>query len=132
MPALRAFLRTHRRLALGLIALALAMKALVPAGYMVAAKAHVLTVEICADTQGRHLTQQIVVPGESKPADHAKTDGHCGWTSLASTALGGAELALLALALAFILLLGMAPVAPIREPRSQHLRPPLRGPPAAA
>jgi hypothetical protein len=108
------------------------MKALVPAGYMIGSNTHLLTVEICADSQGLHLTRTLPVPGENQPADHAKSDGHCGWGVLAMSALGGADLALLALALAFILLLGMAPAKPIREARKQHLRPPLRGPPAAA
>jgi hypothetical protein len=130
--ALRSFLRDHRRLAACLIALALAMKALVPAGYMLGATAHVLTVEVCADSQGKHLTQLIVVPGESTPADHAKSDGPCAWSALGIAALGGADLALLALALAFILLLGFAPTAPAPRSRAHHLRPPLRGPPSLA
>lgn len=115
-----------------MIALALAMKALVPAGYMLGTKAHLLTVQICADTQGRQLTQTLVVPGESKPLDHAKSDGVCGWGALAMSALGGTDPALLALALAFILLLGVASARPVRELPRLHLRPPLRGPPAAA
>lgn len=132
MAELRSFLRDHRRLAAWLIALALAMKALVPAGYMLGAKSHVLTVQICADTQGKQLTRTIVVPGENKLADHAKSEGVCGWQALAMSAVGGADLALLALALAFILLLGVAPSRPVREPRTLHLRPPLRGPPVTA
>ena len=132
MLALRSFLRDHRRLAACLIALALVTKALVPAGYMLGTKAHVLTVQICADAQGQQLTQTVVIPGGSKPADHAKSQGLCGWGTLAMSALGGADMALLALALTFILLLGLAPTAPVREQRKVHLRPPRRGPPAAA
>jgi len=130
VQALRSFLRGHRRLAACLIALALAMKALVPSGYMVGASAHVLTVQICADSQAQHLTQTLVIPGESTPADHAKSDGTCGWGVLAMAALGGADLALLRLALAFILLSGLAPATPAAASPTQHLRPPLRGPPA--
>jgi hypothetical protein len=127
---LRSSIRRHRGLAACLIALALAMKALVPAGYMVGSTAHVLTIEICADSLGKHLTQTVLVPGESKPAEHAKTDGTCNWGALGMAGLAGADLGLLALALAFILLLSTAPVRPVRERRSLHLRPPLRGPPA--
>ena len=42
-------LREHRRLAAILVALALCMKALVPAGFMIGASARLITVEICAD-----------------------------------------------------------------------------------
>jgi hypothetical protein len=132
VPALRSFLRDHRSIAACLIALALAMKALVPAGYMLGTAAHVLTVEVCADGQGKRLTRQIVVPGESKPADHAKPDGTCAWSGLSLAALGGADAVLLALALAFILLLGLVRPAPPLLSRAVHLRPPLRGPPSFA
>jgi hypothetical protein len=52
MELLRAFFRDHRRLAALLVALALCVKALVPAGYMPGAHGKVLTVEICADASG--------------------------------------------------------------------------------
>jgi hypothetical protein len=77
--AIRAFLRTNRRLALGLVVLALVIKALVPAGYMLGGplgdKAHVLTIAICGDASGGPLTQQIVVPSDGKSGDHAKAEG---------------------------------------------------------
>ena len=50
MYAFRAFLLHHRRFAALLVAAALCLKALVPAGYMVSSEARVLTVQICADT----------------------------------------------------------------------------------
>jgi hypothetical protein len=138
--AIRAFLRTNRRLALGLIALALVIKALVPAGYMLGGplgeRAHVLTVAICADASGELTTKQITVPADGQAdhgkADHAKAEGTCAWGLLAMAALAGADALLLALALAFILALGLAPSRPaVRTPRT-YLRPPLRGPPAFA
>jgi hypothetical protein len=46
--------------------------------------------------------------------------------------LGGVDMALLALALAFILALGFAPLRPARAASTRFLRPPLRGPPAGA
>lgn len=131
MPALRAFLRTHRRLALGLVALALVLKALIPAGYMLSDTAHVLTVTICGDASGQPLVKQIAVPAKGAP-DHAKGQEGCAWGLLAWAALPGADLALLAAALAFILALGFAPIRPAPPARGFHLRPPLRGPPAFA
>lgn len=131
MHAFRAFFLHHRRMAALLIALALAMKALVPAGFMLGADRHVLTVQICADTLGHQITQTITLPSTGHPAEEkAKSDSPCHFSALGHAMLGGADPALLVLALAFILALGFAP-APIPAPRRiAFLRPPLRGPPA--
>lgn len=133
MQALRAFLHRHRLLAAMVVLCALAMKIAVPAGYMLGQHGKVLTVEICADASGAKVTKQIVVPSshQGKPVE-TKTAETCPYAALGFPALGGADLALLALALAFILALGLAPApsAPLR--RIPFLRPPLRGPPAFA
>jgi hypothetical protein len=143
MGTLRAFLRDRGRLAVLLLALVLAAKALVPAGYMVGGEAgsgvRVLTVKICADALGTQFTRQIVIPqqgGEHGKGDAGhgdaghKTDGACAWSGLGMASLAGADPALLAIAFAFILALGFARLAPPRLERRAFLRPPLRGPPA--
>lgn len=134
MHVLRAFLMRHRALAALIVAAALCIKALVPAGYMVGSNTRVLTVEICADAQGGTMTQQIVLPGNGKPAngqgEHGKLDGTCAFSALSFASLSDADPALLALALLFILSLGFNPVTAPRPARIAHLRPPLRGPPA--
>jgi hypothetical protein len=133
--ALRAFLRTNRRLALALVALALVIKALVPAGYMLGGPmgdgARILTIAICADATGGAVTKQIAVPADGK-SDHAKAAGTCAWGVLAMAALSGADVLLLAAALAFILALGLTPSRPVVRLQRSHLRPPLRGPPVFA
>jgi len=136
MTSLRAFIRDNRKFSAVLVSLALLMKVLVPAGYMLGTEGRVLTVEICSDASGGHLTKQIVIPTDGKShegqANHVKADGICPFASLAMGAVGGADPALLLAALAFILLLAFAPlVLPLRE-RPDYLRPPLRGPPAFA
>lgn len=132
MPAFRALFLDNRRLAFGLVVLALLIKGLVPSGYMLSARAgHVLTVTICGDASGQSLTKRIEVPAEGK-GDHAKTETTCAWGLLAMAALGGADVLLLAAALAFILALGFAACRPVPLARRVHLRPPLRGPPAFA
>jgi hypothetical protein len=130
--ALRALFRTHRHLALALVTLALAMKMLVPSGYMLSDRAHVLTITICADASGALTTRQVVVPSDGTSGEHAKTEGNCAWAVLATGALGGADVLLLALALAFILALGHSSSRPVPPTRAAYLRPPLRGPPALA
>jgi hypothetical protein len=135
MGNLRTFIRDHRRLAALLLALALCIRALMPAGYMLANDARTVTVQICTDGISGEHTQQIVIhqqgggQGESQDG-HAKADSTCPWSGLAMASLGGADAVLLALALAFVLALGFAPVAPARTGLSAYLRPPLRGPPA--
>src|SRR6218665_1365194 len=113
MATLRSFLHTHRRLAAILLALTLMMKALIPAGYMLGEQAKVLSVEICADATGAKVTHDIVIPHSGKSGEtrgsQAKGDGTCAFSALSMAALGGADPALLALALVFILALGFAP-----------------------
>lgn len=138
MIALRAFLLRHSTLALGLVALALAMKALLPAGYMPGGDTRSFTIQLCSEgIDGRHdLVRQITVPAsdavEKAAAGHAKAQGTCPFGALGHALLGGADPVLLAAALAFILALGFAPVAVPAPRRRAHAWPPLRGPPLNA
>lgn len=133
MAGLRAFFRFHRAFALALVCLALAMKALVPAGYMPGQGSRLLTVSICADASGEALTRQIAVPARpGETQNHAgehKSGGTCAFSSLAMAGLAGADALLLAGAFAFILALGFTATPTPAPRRTTHLRPPLRGPP---
>jgi hypothetical protein len=135
MTRLRAILLGRKRLALLLVVVALAMKALVPGGYMLGAQSQILTVSICADSSGQHVTRQIVVLRQNGVEDttsqHAKS-GPCAFSVLGMEGLAGADPVLLALALAFILAIGLAPLAAPTFQARTHLRPPLRGPPLTA
>jgi len=134
MAALRSFLRQHRWLAALLLAASLCLKAFMPAGYMVASQNHILTVRICADSTGEHLTQTIVLPakGRSGEGQSNGSGDSCPFSTLSMNATAGADFVLLSLALAFILALGFAP-RPLPElGRTAYVRPPLRGPPTAA
>lgn len=137
ITSFRHFLLVRYRMAFVLIALALAVKALVPAGFMVEARGHVLTVAICADASGEHSqSRQIVIPG--KPAGgqfspaksgQSKTGEACPFSALSMAGVSGADPALLALALGFILLLGFLPVCAPCVLFTRRIRPPLRAPP---
>lgn len=133
MASLPRLLRDHRRLAALLVALALSVKALVPAGFMLESQARVITVAICADASGGQLTRQMVLPQREgtggSQSDHGKADGTCAWTGLSATAASLADPLLLVLALAFILALGFLPQRAPPRAASHHIRPPLRGPP---
>lgn len=134
MTSLRALIRRNARLTLVLLLLALGVKALVPAGFMVTpAGERFLTVTICSDATGVPKQMQIAIP--DKPGaggDHAEAADKgqpCAFTGLGHALLSGADPTLLAAALAFILLIGLAPLPALPTREILFLRPPLRGPP---
>lgn len=112
-----------------LLAAALAMKALVPAGYMFAATSDSFTVSICSGMEGEQTT--ITIPKRSQDAGKNAVDRQlCHASALDQVMLGGADPWLLAAAIAFILALGFAPVSIPQRRSIRFLIPPLRGPPA--
>lgn len=135
MTSFRKLTRRNARLTLVLLALALAVKALVPAGFMISATAdRFLTVTICADASDTPRQMQIAISShDDADGDHSETADKaqpCAFSGLGHAALGGTDPVLLASALAFILLIGFAPrpAPPARD--IPFLRPPLRGPPS--
>lgn len=128
MKGLRQILLRHRALAMLLLAAALCMKALVPAGLMVGEARHTFTILVCADATGDHGPRQVTVPGTP-----AKAPAHdsCPFSTLGFAALGGADPVQLAAALAFVLALGFIATPALRLARRAHLSPPACGPPAA-
>ena len=132
MALIRIFFRQHIAWAALFIALALAVKALVPAGYMPGQGERVLTLSICADASGGEVLRQVTIPmqpGHAGQDGTAKSQTPCAFSALGMAVMGGAGDVLLAAAIAFILALGFlpAPIPVLR--RAHHLRPPLRGPP---
>lgn len=134
MTKLRALTRDHARLTLVLVVLALALKALVPAGFMLSAGGErFLTVTICSDATGVPRQMHVAIPHRPNPledqAEAADKGRPCAFSGLGHDALGGADPLLLAAALAFILLVGFAPRPALPARDIAFLRPPLRGPP---
>ncbi len=113
-------------------ALALLVKALVPAGYMPMAIGKTLTVMMC-DGQGGKATLTLPLSRDGSQHDHRSAADHpCVYSALGGQALEAADPVMLAEALlfAFVFALLAVPLPPLR--RISNLRPPLRGPPAAA
>ncbi|MEO0031415.1 MAG: hypothetical protein RIS94_1173 [Pseudomonadota bacterium] len=133
MGVLRHILLRHRALAALLIAAALCMKALVPAGFMVGEARQTFTILVCADASGTgtHAAREVTVP--KAPAKQAGTHAHeiCPFSSLGFAALGGADPIQLAAALAFVLALGFVAAPALRLVRRAYLVPPACGPPAS-
>lgn len=134
MGAWRALLKEHRWLALWLIAAALAVKALVPAGYMLADSGRkTLTMAICDGTGPAAMTIDVPMdPDHAKAPDGGKQDGGCAYAGLGHAMLGGADPVLLLAAIAFLLALGFAPAATPTVRRRAFALPPAQGPPNLA
>jgi hypothetical protein len=132
MLAMRTFLLRHRAVAILVVMAALCMKIVVPTGFMIGQNSKVLTIQLCHDGLGEAVVKQLVIPmkGDSSDSNGKQGKGECPFASLSMASMTGADPALLAIALAFILTLGFAPVRPARLERVFHIRPPLRGPPA--
>lgn len=136
MQALRTLILGNPRAAILALLLVLCMKALVPAGYMIETGAKTFTVTLCSDDSGGKKTVEIAIPTDPShdagKDGEAKAGGKCAFSPLSMAATGGADAPLLALAFAFILLLGLAPASSLPFGQVHYLRPPLRGPPATA
>lgn len=130
MHAIRAFFLAHRSLALALVALALAMKVLVPAGFMPVAAGKTITVMVC-DGHGGEQSRAIALGdnGESGIAKAAKT---CPFSVLSSASLGTVDIVLAAALLLFILASSLLPITTPPLRRIGYLTPPSCGPPAHA
>jgi hypothetical protein len=132
MNPFRALILRHCVLAVLGVMAALSMKMVVPTGFMIGNETRVLTVQICDEAFTGYPVKQLVIPmkdGGGESGKHGK--GDCPFTALSMASLTGADAALLALALVFILALGFAPLQTHSAKPFLHLRPPLRGPPAA-
>lgn len=127
----RRLILSHRLAFGALLALALAMKLVMPAGFMPVAGAGKLMVLVCSEFGPRQVA--IDVPGlPTKPDDATKASQPCAFAGLGQAMLPGADPVQVAAALAFILALGFAAVVLPSLVRARHAWPPLRGPPLTA
>jgi hypothetical protein len=135
MSSLRAISHRYVQLTLVLVVLAMAVKALVPAGYMISpAGERFLTVTICADASGTPKQMRIAIPDKNETggehSEAADKSQSCAFSGLGHSALAGADPVLLAAALVFILLVGFTPLRAPPARDNAFLRPPPRGPPS--
>ncbi|OYW47041.1 MAG: hypothetical protein B7Z33_01370 [Sphingomonadales bacterium 12-68-11] len=124
MNILRALARRHSRLAVLVVLVALALRIVVPGGFMPAFAQGGVTITICHGDGSSQST--IPVPVKTLPG----ASQTCAFADLDLPALGAVDPVLLAVALAFAIALGLAASAPLRLRAFARLRPPLRGPPA--
>lgn len=131
MGFLRAFFRSHARLALVLLAVALAARVMVPDGYMPERANGQITVRICHGDAEQTAT--IALPGKPDGGQQDQ-DGiehpPCPYGAASPVALENPPPLWVALLFAFILVLGLRAAGPPLTQAFAHVRPPLRGPPA--
>tara|TARA_R110002033_G_scaffold15886_2_gene44462 strand:+ start:509 stop:922 length:414 start_codon:yes stop_codon:yes gene_type:complete len=115
----------------------LAMKILVPPGYMVSQDTKTFTVKICDGIGNSQST--IEIPFDAKTAGQEQHDGAgdpsgttCSFAGFSQLVATGADPIQLALAILFILLAGLQLLQMPLPGVADRLRPPLRGPPVIA
>lgn len=131
MLQFRRLIMSNRCWAVTLLGLALLFKAVMPAGYMTVSSGKSVTVEICSGTGPASLTLHIPTDGGEKGGKGTTSaEQPCAFASLGTQALAAVDPVILAAALAFAFILALR-IVDLRLPaRREHLRPPLRGPPA--
>lgn len=132
--ALRRHCLRHRHLAAWLVVLALAARLLVPAGFMPVAANGGVTMMLCTG-MGPVTATPHAMPGmrhgaPAKQDGHGKAEAPCAFSSVTAPTLGGADPLLLAAAILFVMAVAIRRRTPLRMALREHLRPPLRGPPA--
>ncbi|WP_200922178.1 hypothetical protein [Sphingomonas sp. Leaf23] len=148
MSRFRRLFLTHNALAALVIVVALAMKAVVPAGFMPMLVEGRVVIALCsgfgpvppvmaapAMAGMDHGAAMGAEHGGHAPKDGGQHDNKpqpCAFSGLSAPSLGGADPVVLAIAIAFVLALGVRVVVALPVRRAVRLRPPLRGPPAIA
>ena len=130
---LRRLVLNNPALASFVLALALAMKLVVPAGFMPTVDDGHIVISICTGTGPMKMV--MAVPGKAPGEDgghHEKAEQPCAFAGLSLPSLAAADPALLAAAILFVMVLGLRPIIPIARTAAPYLRPPLRGPPHTA
>ena len=136
MTPLRRLLRDHPALAAWLVVVALAMKILVPGGFMPVVANGVLTIQLCAGagpvSAATPVPVHAAMPGMTHDSDktqHAGREMPCAFSGLTTAGLAAADPVLLALAIAFVIATAFRVAPPVVARVPEFLRPPLRGPP---
>ena len=129
----RAFIRGNIPAMWALVVLTLAMKLIVPVGFMPHLSAGGIELVVCNGMEPPPMAHMPMMAGHHH--DHGgpqKPDAPCPFAGLSAPTLGGADPVQLAIAIAAILVAGLAAIVAVRVRAITYLRPPLRGPPIRA
>ena len=132
MTPLRHLIRLHPAVTALVVTAALALRVLVPGGFMPAVDAGRIVVQLCNGVPDGPGTMTIAVPGMKHRPDPATTaTGKCAYADLAQAMTGRTDPILSAAAVAPVLSRALAHAPGPRPREAARLRPP-RGPPLAA
>jgi len=115
---------------------ALALRLLVPAGYMISSEHGQIGMALCSNTAGQPSVTAMSAmhgntPDHGRSRDHGKGEMPCAFSSLSAQALGSIDPILMVAAIAFIMVTGRRRVRRLTVPLRLNLWPPLRGPPVS-
>ncbi len=131
MHQMRRLVLANRPIACMVIALALLMKILVPAGFMPTISDGQVVVSMCSGMGPK--TMVITIPGVEQKSDIGSHQGTmekpCAFVGLSASSLSAAGPLLLATAILFVLTQGTRPQVRPAAAAPPYLRPPLRAPP---
>jgi hypothetical protein len=103
---------------------------------MISSERGQITIELCSGAAPNATTMAISgmhgdMPDHSKSQDHGKAEMPCAFAGLSAATLGAIDPVQLIALIAFVMAIGLSPAVQPATVRRGHLRPPLRGPPAA-
>ncbi|MFA5963122.1 MAG: DUF2946 family protein [Sphingomonas sp.] len=131
MSSLRRLVHAHVAVVAILIALTLAMRIIVPAGFMPSLSSGTLTITVCTGTS--HETMELAIAGMKKgDAGQHEKQSRCAFADLALPWLSAVDPIQLAAAITFIMAMAFFVTPALRLVRARRAWPPLRGPPLTA
>jgi hypothetical protein len=129
VSGLRRLLRSQPWLAALVLAAALVLRLLVPAGFMPTVSDGRVTLMLCSGTQPAQPMAAMPGMAHHESEGGSMAGSPCAYADLALPVLGAADVALLVAALAFVMALALRRIVPLPLRAPARLRPPLRGPP---
>lgn len=130
---LRQFFRDRPALSALLLAAALCLKIVLPAGYMPSASGGDVVVALCSSAAPAGETVTIRIPGKAGQDDMSGSAKHsCAFAPLAAAALDSVPPAIVLAALLFVFVAAILGRTLALRPLDAQVRPPSQGPPAFA
>lgn len=136
MQAFRHLVLAHRHIAALICVAALALRILIPTGYMVSSVHGRVTITLCSGVVDQQPAMAMdmrgmdhTMPDHGKSKEHGKAEMPCAFSGLSAPVLGGADPVLLVVALALVAAVALRATPRTIVASASYLRPPLRGPP---
>ncbi len=136
MQAIRRLVLAHTLLAALICVAVLALRILIPTGYMISVNHGRIAVTLCSGVAQQQPSMAMdmagmdhTMPEHEKSKEHGKAEIPCAFSSLSAQALSAVDPSLLVAALAFVAALALYGLSPTIIRSASYLRPHLRGPP---